>query len=74
MADLTIKEVKKMRTEFEESMIELIKKFESDTGVKVNYFNIERKNDNDREVAVSKEEDRGDVVNVSAQIEILDMV
>jgi len=73
MADLTIKEVKAKRTEFEDSIIKLIKGFEEETGVKVNYFNIERKNDSDREVSVMKEEDRGAVVNVSAQVEILDM-
>ena len=73
MADLTIKEVKAKRTEFEGAIIKLIKSFEKETGVKVNYFNIERKNDSDREVSVMKEEDRGAVVNVNAQVEILDM-
>lgn len=73
MADLTIKEVKKKRTEFEESIIKLIQDFEKETSVKVNYFNIERKNDSDREVSVMKEDDRGAVVNVNAQVEILDI-
>lgn len=72
--DYTIKEVKKKKIEFEESMISLIKAFEKETGVKVRYFNIERENDNQDEVPVTKEDDRGKVINVSTEIDILDVI
>ena len=74
MADLTVKEVKVKRTEFEAALIKLVRDFEKETGAYVKYFSVDRENDDVDRGCCHKSEDRGKVTNISADIDILDML
>jgi len=68
---MTIEEVKKAKIQFEKEILEKIKSFESDTGVRIGYISLDR--ETDEGVPTPAMEQRGPVINVDASME-LDLV
>lgn len=64
----TIDEVKKAKIAFEEELLGMVQDFEKEYGVRLSYFNLERRRDED--MAPTSEAERGPVVNVEANMEL----
>jgi len=73
---MTIIEVKEKKIQLEKDILVLLKKYESDTGVYVNYMNLERKRNKDEgrldepETASSKRSKPKELVNVNVDMEL----
>ena len=67
---MTIDEVKKKKIELESALTKLLKEFEEETGVRTNYFNIERKRPkNEPEIARPiAESDDGPIINTEVDL------
>ena len=71
MADMTIEDVKKAKIKLESDILKMIKDFESDTGVYINYLNMDRKYDEDDQVEnVPSRRRVGKLQNVEASMEL----
>jgi hypothetical protein len=56
---MTIEQVKKAKVQLELDILKLMKSFETDTGVRTGYINIQRKSDHFYEEAVPVETKKG---------------
>lgn len=69
---MTIAEVEKMRGEMHVGITECIKKFEDETGMRVNYINMVRKKDKETAVGPAcidcAPHDRGEVVGINSDM------
>lgn len=75
-SNMTIDEVKKAKIKLEKDVLELLKTFESETGVYTSYMNFRRKEDKDTLNGVQSVEDnvkRGPLVDISINMD-LDLV
>lgn len=66
--ELTIKEVKEKKIEVEQEILNTIKSFEEESGVRISYVNINRKSYKDTAEVV--EERRGPIQNVTLNMEL----
>jgi hypothetical protein len=71
--EYTIKEVKAKKIELEAKLLDCIKEFETETGVKVSYMNIEHKQDKTDSPVAMPEED-GPVTNVNCELRYMDIM
>jgi hypothetical protein len=70
--NVTIEDAKKNKIQLEKDILELVKKFEEDNGIYINYVSLERKYDDDDMKVVAERPSRrvGNLINVEASMEL----
>ena len=66
---MTLDELKKKKIDFESSLLQQIKDFEKETGLHVNWLNVERSYGDETEAAIPRKENEGKIVNVGVDVQ-----
>lgn len=66
---MTIEEVKKKKIELESTILKMVKEFEKETGLHVNYLSVDRDYGDATETRVPRAENEGKLVNVDVKVQ-----
>lgn len=68
--NMTIEEVKKAKIKLESDILDMVKKFENETGVYATYINFQRERDDEDMPEVTMKAERGPLKNVEVNMEL----